>query len=256
MSLLLAGITIACIQSFGLETPSPPPRGADLVQAMTVAKPHDWQREKRKLERKIGDSNSAYDRNDLAVALIHLGDPRRAITILEEIEREEPGRYQTASNLGTAYELAGDDVRALRWIAEGLRRNPTAHIGTEWLHVLILQAKLNVARDPRWLETHSILSMGFGSRLAPNKPYRYPTGNEGKPLDAHMTGNGILYQMRERLQFVKPPEPVVGDILFDYANLLWHSDPESAAAVYELAIRYGAPRSTLAKQRRAHLIAR
>jgi streptomycin 6-kinase len=102
----------------------------------------------------------------------------------------------------------------------------------------------------------NFLSMGFGSALAPNKPYRYPTGNEGKALDAHMTHIGILYQMRERLQFVKPPEPVVGDILFDYANLLWYTDPDSAKSVYGLAIPYGAPRSALAKQRQAHLARR
>jgi len=45
-------------------------------------------------------------------------------------------------DLGTAYELAGKNEPALRWIREGLRRNPNSHKGTEWLHVKILEAKI------------------------------------------------------------------------------------------------------------------
>jgi hypothetical protein len=109
-------------------------------------------------------------------------------------------------------------------------------------------------KDPRWLEKNSILAMGFGGALVPNKPFRFPVAHSGKKLDADGTKNAILTQMHERLQFVKPPEPIVGDILFDYANLLMRTDIlESAEAVYALAIQYGGPRTPLARARRAHV---
>jgi hypothetical protein len=52
---------------------------------------------------------------------------------------------------------------------------------------------------------------------------------------------------------VQPPEPIVGDILFDYGNLLLlEKNYANAAEIYEMAIRYGAPRIDLARQRLAY----
>ena len=223
--------------------------GDDLVAALTDTESINWRIKRNELWAK-GAKATLHERNDYAAALMHTGDAAAALDVLLKIEKEKPGLYQTATNLGTAYELSGDNARALQWIREGIRRNPDSHDGTEWLHVLILETKLNLARDPRWLETHSILAMGFGSATVPNQPSRFPRGNDGKPLDAQRTKEAIYTQMHERLQFVKPPEPIVGDILFDYANLLMRTDAlENAKAIYELAIKYGAPRSPLAKRR-------
>ena len=227
--------------------------GEELVRYLTEPSRVNWRSQKAKLARNLA-SATFERRNDYAAALLHVGEVAPAIAILTRIEKEKPGLYATATNLGTAYELAGDNVRALQWIREGIRRNPMSHEGSEWLHVLILEAKLNVARDPRWLASHAILAMGFGSAPVPQAPSHYPRGNDGKPLTASELKTQIFAQMRERLQFVKPPDPIVGEILFDYGNLLMRTDAlESADAIYALAIKYGAPRTALAKQRRAFI---
>ena len=84
-------------------------------------------------------------------------------------------------------------------------------------------------------------------------PARFPRDHTGKALDARETRQAIHVQMAERLQFVSPPDPIVGDLLFDYANLLMLTDTmENAAAIYKLALRYGTPRAALAQQRMAH----
>ena len=71
-------------------------------------------------------------RNDIAVALMHTGKAREALSILEALEAQEPGkRYQTAANLGTAYELDGQLANAKRWITEAITRNADSHRGTE-----------------------------------------------------------------------------------------------------------------------------
>ncbi len=258
---LSAAPAFACINAYGTDLQGKRINvdflvGKDLANYLTQGSDISWIGVKARVLMK-GTRATIEERNDLAAALLHVGEVDDALAILTQIEREKPGLYATATNLGTAYELAGDNARALQWIREGIRRNPDSHEASEWLHVLILETKLNLAKDPRWLDTHSILAMGFGSASVPNPPSRFPSGNDGKPLDAGATKTAIFNQMRERLQFVKPPEPIVGDLLFDYANLLMRTDAlESADAVYELAIRYGAPRAALAKQRRAYIRSR
>ncbi len=255
---LAAVPALACINVYGTDLQGKKVNvdlllGDDFVKVLTDTDTINWRIERNELWAKRAKA-TLQERTNYAAALMHTGDAGAAVDVLLKIETEEPGLYQTATNLGTAYELSGDNARALQWIREGIRRNPDSHYATEWLHVLILETKLNIARDPRWLETHSILAMGFGSATVPNRPSRFPRGNNGKPLDAKQTKEAIFTQMHERLQFVRPPEPIVGDILFDYANLLMRTDAlENAKAVYALAIKYGAPRAPLAKRRIAYL---
>jgi tetratricopeptide (TPR) repeat protein len=122
--------------------------GEDLVHYLTdhpgPAK-WRWEKAKRVFTR---DSSNYQQRNDYAAVLLHLGEVAEALRILQTIERTNPGLYATATNLGTAYELAGDNARALQWIREGIRRNPDSHGGTEWLHAAILIAKQARAKTP------------------------------------------------------------------------------------------------------------
>lgn len=71
---------------------------------------------KRRVDRSID--------NRIAVALIHLGRVEEAIPILERLERTKPGSYDIAANLGTAYELVGDNENAIKWITEGRDTKP------------------------------------------------------------------------------------------------------------------------------------
>ena len=90
--------------------------------------------------------------------LAHSASSRKHGSVLEAAEAAESGDYAVASNLGTTYELLGDNVKALEWIKKGLERNPKAHGGTEWVHVKNLEAKNgSLADDPKWLESHTVL---------------------------------------------------------------------------------------------------
>ncbi len=52
----------------------------------------------------------------------------------------------------------------------------------------------------------------------------------------------IEYQLSERLQFVKPPDPAVASLLFDYAALEAATRTlESAWGVLQMALEYGYP---------------
>jgi hypothetical protein len=163
-------------------------------------------------------------KNDLATSLAHTGEAAEAVKLLEEIEAEKPGLYATASNLGTAYELAGDNERALQWIREGIARNPNSHERSEWLHVKILEAKLAMAQDPKWLESHSVLA--WEGRPAPDRRIddtlaeNSVAGNRGEKLTAEQVEAALIYQLHERLQFVDPPDAIVGALLLDLGDLI------------------------------------
>ena len=248
----------ACINTYGtdlqgsLVATTHLPAGA-LIEMLTArSSDAEWRAHKTKLSRNLSRA-PIEQQNDYAAVMLHLGEIRPALAILVRIEQTKPGLYATATNLGTAYELAGKNEHALSWIRAGIVRNPSSHQGSEWLHATILETKLAMAGNPDWLRTHSVLGLDFGSGTVPRMPARFPSGNRGKTLDAEETKQAIFVQMSERLQFVSPPEPIVGDLLFDYANLLMLTETmENAAAIYEIALRYKTPRAALAQQRLAH----
>jgi tetratricopeptide (TPR) repeat protein len=179
-------------------------------------------------------------RSDLAVGLVHLGRPKEAVELLQALENEHPGRYQTAANLGTAFELAGNNEAALKWIREGIRRNPEAHDGTEWLHAVILEAKLR--RRAQGSPEQSILRLDFGPGPLPARPARLPLGNDGKPASVPELGLALRYQLIERTHFVAAPDPMVAGLLADWAHLeLIVGNQRTAAVLYKAALDYGQP---------------
>lgn len=246
---------LACIWSYGTtlrgdEITIDGLSGDAIVEQLRHYEPRTyWEAQERSHAVRAKESLDSEVRNDHAVTLLHLGRTREAITLLLEIERLRPGAYVTAANLGTAYELEGDDRTALRWIREGIRRNPDAHDGTEWLHVRILTAKLAQATDSRWLAGHSVLGIDFGAAAIPKRPSQLPAGNDGKAVTLVQLNEALWYQLEERYQFVRPPDPIVAALLLEWANLQFRTESlEAAAAFYREAIRYGLS-SPLAKSR-------
>ena len=196
--------------------------------------------EKRRTELKDKAAQGTYrDRNDYAVALIHLGELDAAIEILKNVELEMPGEYVTAANLGAAYELRGDLQQASTWISTGVKRNEFGHSGTEWLHVKILEAHTKLAEDPNWLKTHSVLGIDFGNGVLPVQPEIDIQGIYSPTSESVI--RAMEFQLVERIPFVPPPDPTVGDLLYDLGSLLAieqtveHADPHLRTGV---GIRY------------------
>lgn len=172
-----------------------------------------------------------------ALELVFAGRFAEALPLLEKAEEIAPGDYSIAANLGTTYELTGDNASALRWIREAVKRNPASHHGTEWVHVLVLEAKLRAAARS--------LAAGNGpaERLLPvpdrlKEETMIEAGGERRP--AREVREAISYQLRERMVFVKPKDVPVADLLFSLAvlnaNLV---SVESAKDVLALAELYG-----------------
>jgi tetratricopeptide (TPR) repeat protein len=197
------------------------------------------QDEGRTIEAKLRGSTKFEDRSDYAVALMYLGRSSEAVELLQALEREEPGDYAVAANLGTALELSGDNAGALQWIREGIRRNPKSHQGTEWLHAKILESKIVQARDPDHFGNHSVLE------LAPDTSGK-TVSIDGVERSRETVRKALRYQLMERMQFVKPPDPVVAGLLLDYAAVeAADRTLESARKLLSLSMEYGVPQARI-----------
>jgi tetratricopeptide (TPR) repeat protein len=187
------------------------------------------------MEADLRGATNFNDRSDYAVALLYLGRNQDAVEIFKKLEAEKPGQYFIAANLGTAYELSGKNEEALRWIKEGIQRNPDSHEGTEWLHVKILEAKIAQQKDPDYFKKHSVLELDpgqIGEQLT--------IGSQ--TLSAKELTDAIQHQLAERLQFVKPPDQAVASLLFDYAAIEAATQIlESAKEILVMAKEYGYP---------------
>jgi tetratricopeptide (TPR) repeat protein len=186
-----------------------------------------------------------------AVEAVVAGRLDEGISLLQALEEKDPGRYGTASNLGTAYELKGDNRQALQWIFEGIRRNPESHQGSEWLHALILETKLKLEQDPGWLASHRVLELDE-TRLDDPKALFLVGGQERMSRDI---GTALQHQLGERMLLVKPKDAIVADLLYSYSVLEAHTDVvEPALELTSMAKEYGfaVPELLAAQEKKFH----
>lgn len=167
------------------------------------------------------------DYSDYGVTLVYLGRYAEARRVFEAIERQQPGLYATAANLGTTFELLGQNEQALRWIERAVRLDPYSHQGSEWIHVNILKAKLSGD-----LSSRRLIGTDFG-------PWPGPVSALTGPQLVTLRQQ-LYYQLSERMSFVRAPEPIVGRLLFDLGNIYALTvSLEATDEVYDLAAEYG-----------------
>lgn len=154
--------------------------------------------------------------NDYAVHQIYAGKYDLAIMVLREIENEHPGLPKTAVNLGTAYELSGYIPQAKRWIAEGMKRDSTIHLGSEWIHLNILEAKAKRA-TPKYFHEYPLLNVHYGTGYVPNAHWsdqRKPTAAEYDAIREQ-----VSLQINERKNFVSAKDVTMAQLYYELANL-------------------------------------
>jgi tetratricopeptide (TPR) repeat protein len=155
--------------------------------------------------------------SDIAVNLMYLGKQKEALAILIKLQKANPNDYTIAANLGTAYELNGNNEKALEFIKKGIQLNPDSHNGSEWVHVKVLEAKLLMKDDADWLSKNKVLNTGvhFNSK-----------GNE------HLENKiwQIEYQLKERVPFTPFPDKLLANVFDELGDL--YATQESAALAY------------------------
>jgi tetratricopeptide (TPR) repeat protein len=204
--------------------------------------------------------------NAEAVEVLLDGNIKQAIESLRAIEAANPGRYETAANLGTALELSGDIAGALKWITEGVKRNKESHEHSEWIHINILQAKAALKSDPHWLDTHTVSGINL-EKLATRGVIETPQGSMRLYHETEPSVHGSIgWQLSERMSLIKPMDPIVAHLLYELALIEMEiGNLEDAEGELKLAVSYGLPEHLakaqhdrlapmMAEIRRAHLI--
>ena len=181
-----------------------------------------------------------------AVVLILKGDYSHAIKELLILEDKYPNKYSIASNLGTTYELEGDNKKALTWIEEGIKRNSDAHYGTEWLHLYILELKIKLEKNPNLLKKQRAISL----------PLEFKSENsvqigEGKYTIEELK-IALEYQLRERITFIKPKNEIMADLFYTSMRILAQTETvEDALNMSDVVLLYGFFDIELLEQKRS-----
>jgi len=179
-----------------------------------------------------------------AIVLLLKGNYEQSIEKLLTLDKQLNNKYSIASNLGTAYELSGNNIEALKWITEGIKRDANSHYGTEWLHQLILKTKIKLQENPNWLKTNRIIPL----------PSKFDRKSniiiENKTYNINEIQKALDYQLRERVIFVKPKDIIVADLFYTLARIsAQKSSVEKGLGYLKLSELYGFSQPELLKKR-------
>lgn len=167
--------------------------------------------------------------SDYAWNALKFGNKETAVKLLEILYKAHPDEYNVVANLGTAYEVTGKNEKALELLRKAVAINPASHYGSEWIHIKILEQK--VKEDPDYTRILDLKADPDNKDWAAsvNFPYSSP--------DSLMVQ--LAYQLHERIGFVPKPDPIVGQLVKDFASLvaLTHTKND-AAEFYKYAISY------------------
>lgn len=170
--------------------------------------------------------------SDYALYLVRGGKTTEALEIFKALENKFPNEYIVNANLGTTYELMGDNEMALKYIKKSLQINPNSHNGSEWIHVKLLELKLKLAKQPNLFEKRSLLEL---SKTQQN---------------SNKVRLQILEQLKERFRFCRPPDEVMSALLIDLGDCYKAQlSFEHAKAIYETAQKYYQSKNKLLNQR-------
>ena len=195
---------------------------------------------------------TASHRERLARALIRNHEYDLALSILTELELEEPGDYRVAYSMADALESLDQDDSSREWLRAALRlRYQYGNDPRVWLRTLILDAKRAAQADDHWLAKNGVLDIDFGPEAAPAKDYFLPMDDQGRPLnDPRAALQAICLELQQRLPRTSRPDPVIGSLLFDAGNIAFHHGGlQNALNLFELADAYSGPDQALLRRR-------
>lgn len=183
------------------------------------------QKQRNVLLKKLkGKPNSYKILSDIALIDLKIGNKHKAVKLLDSLIKIYPNEYNLNANLGTGYELIGNNKQALKYIKRAVQINSSSHNGSEWIHVNILLQKLK--KEPDYTK---IMNLGLDKDLS----------------DYNLHGDEMLsqkrvelaYQLNERIAFLGYDDPVVSQLLTDYADLVATTDNIlSAKHIYKKAL--------------------
>lgn len=216
ISICIFNYSHACLNSYDDKVEGMEPDPTSITFESQAKRDEFYQNELEKFLKKYPKPKTVEEQNDYAVRLIYNGKYKKAIKILLEIEKSKPNLSNTAVNLGTAYELLGQNENAKFWIEKGLKINPSVHRGSEWIHLNILKAKLANA-DSKWIRENPILELDFGSGYFPKLSHDSNLKWDIDSIDR--LAYQAKLQLRERRKFIFGHDLTMARLAYESANV-------------------------------------
>lgn len=166
--------------------------------------------------------------SDYAVLELKIGDRKKALELMEQLYAKYPQEYNIVANLGTAYEVTGNNEKALELLKKAVAINPRSHHGSEWIHIGILEQKL------AGKEYDQVINLGIKDfpQWLNDKSYVFT-----RPADSLKIQ--IAYQLHERIGFIDAPDSVIGQLVLDFADIVAKTETkDTAVAFYDYALKY------------------
>lgn len=191
---------------------------------------YEW-RIRDRANRLTEDSEQLSYYDDLAVAYQKTGQTEKAIQTMLDKEKIKPGLYETYSNLGTFYILAGQFKEGLPWIDKALAINPNAHFGRERYQKWLVEYALAQAKDGK---------LAFPLQSPGNRDYSRRSFRDflAQRLEKHLLTQADIQSAVQGVQgmmrFANHDNPLLLEALGD---LLAHSYSEPTSDAKQLAAR-------------------
>ena len=184
--------------------------------------------------------------SDYAWYELRVGDKKRSLLLLEELYKQYPNEYNIVANLGTAYEVNGDNNKALELLKKAVEINARSHFNSEWIHIKILEQK--IAAQPDFTKIMNLDIKDFAAWLSDHK-YQFQQAPDSLKKQ-------LAYQLHERISFINPPDPVIAQLVLDFADIVAKHDGHAAALpFYEYAAVYGTANMNAIVSKRKEIIA-
>lgn len=166
--------------------------------------------------------------SNIALYLMKLGKADSSVQILKRLALKYPTEYTIIANLGTAYELTNQLDSALKYISKGYEVYPRSHFKSEWIHIKILEAKIQAKKNISWYDKNDILPL--------HELKGYIERGERSMLDLN---NQLFYQIRTRAPFTPAPNKVITNLLLTLGDLnKEYGTYENAFLAYAYAIQF------------------
>lgn len=186
------------------------------------------------------------DFSDVGVHLARLGKYKEALDIFIWLNDKHKDEYRIVSNLGTLYELNGQIDSAYKYIEKGLKLNPDSHMGSEWVHLSILEAKKNIEKDGDWLLKNQVLNLNLTDTVG-----LYTKAHDKIMLAIWQIG----HQLEERVPFTPDSDLLLANVLLELGELLEiHVSIENAYVAYKMAAHYDKENKLGAKEKIENLM--
>lgn len=167
--------------------------------------------------------------SDYAWYELRVGNKQRALLLLEQLYTLHPNEYNIVINLGTAYEVNGNNAKALELVRKAVDLNGSAHHKSEWIHIKILEQKLSIPADYK-----KIINLGITdfAKWIINDQYVFPQAPDSLKVQ-------LAFQLHQRISFTNPPDSIVAQLVLDFADIVAkHDGSVSAIPFYDYAAKY------------------